>query len=272
MYPSRKSSIIFLIALLIVSLTHNTVKADFYVIAGGGKKVGKEITALPCTITQSGFYYIAKDLHGGTTDHGISIDTSNVTIDLMGFSLVGPGSDTTDYHGVYSGHSTASNIEVRNGTICDFGQHGYYMPLGSQEGHRVFNIRAINNGGKGIHISGDAPIIEQCTVINNDSDGITCGDGGVIKSNVCYDNEGSGIVAFTGCTVINNSCRNNSSHGILASFASNVIGNTCKNNTDHGIYLSGNSYVGQNTCYNNGTNINACPQSNPCSKGLNYAP
>ena len=53
------------------------------------------ISSLPCTISQPGSYYVVSNLH--STTHGIVIDVSGVTVDLMGFSLTGDGTGAPDY-------------------------------------------------------------------------------------------------------------------------------------------------------------------------------
>ena len=289
MYPSRKSSIIFFFGFLIFILIHNTAKADFYVVAGGGKKVGIEITALPYTITQTGFYYITKDLSCAAGTHGITLGTSNVTIDLMGFSLVGPGGTGTGYAGIYAG-SGVENIEIRNGNIRSFNGYGCALFSTNSKGCRIVNVKVSHNSSSGIILNGYSNVIKDCisfsngyhgifggsgstiignTCYSNDEHGIYGDKGSTISGNTCHENDEDGINTSYGCTIQGNSSSKNKDDGIAAGQGSSVIGNTCNLNTDHGIHLNGNSYVGQNTCYNNGTNMNTCIT---CSKGLNYAP
>ena len=49
------------------------------------------ISSLPYIITQPGSYYLTSDLTMTTDVNGITVDANHVTIDLMGFSLIGPG-------------------------------------------------------------------------------------------------------------------------------------------------------------------------------------
>ena len=53
------------------------------------------IEALPFTISAPGSYYVTGNLTGVAGQHGITIDADNVTLDLGGFELVGPGSGVT---------------------------------------------------------------------------------------------------------------------------------------------------------------------------------
>lgn len=212
---------------------------------------GTEITALPYTISSSGFYFITQDLTCTTcteNTHGINVTVDNVTLDLMGFSLVGPGGTGILSHGIYL--NVRSNVEIRNGTVRDFPANGIRGDGGiGNGGHRVFNIRAFNNDDKGIQLVSEYNIIEGCTAVGNTSTGISTGAGSTVTGNIAYNNGGSGISAGRS-TVTNNSCRNNTGYGI-----------TCPN---------GDSYVANNTLTGNTTgNLEACAN---CTFGANHAP
>jgi hypothetical protein len=53
------------------------------------------ISALPFTISASGSYYVTGNLTGVVGQHGISINADNVTLNLRGFEIVGPGGAAT---------------------------------------------------------------------------------------------------------------------------------------------------------------------------------
>lgn len=135
-------------------LSGHVAHGDFYVISGG-RGVGTAIKSVPYTITSAGFYYLTKNL---TTDGtGITVNANNVTIDLMGFSLSGPGSGTN--YGIYM--NGRSNVEIRNGTIRNFGSYGIYADSGSVGNHRIINVRAVGNQGGGIVLSGACECCER---------------------------------------------------------------------------------------------------------------
>src|SRR4051812_3731428 len=50
------------------------------------------ITSAAFNISSSGSYYLTTNLYGGS--YGIAVGADNVTIDLNGFALIGPGSGT----------------------------------------------------------------------------------------------------------------------------------------------------------------------------------
>src|SRR3954471_10947563 len=72
------------------------------------------ISALPFTITQPGSYFVTGNLTGVAGQSGITINADNVTLDLGGFELVGPGSGVTNGVRVVSGRTNAT---VRNGSV-----------------------------------------------------------------------------------------------------------------------------------------------------------
>ena len=82
-----------LMALLIAVLTVTPAPADFYVVGAGGR-LGTAITTVPVAITSPGLYYLSNNLtSSGTSNNAITVDVDDVTIDLMGFCLTGPGKD-----------------------------------------------------------------------------------------------------------------------------------------------------------------------------------
>ena len=121
-----------LIAAFLVGV--NTVWAqEFYVIAGGGPPVGTKITSLPFTISYPGFYFLGGNLtYSGTSGGAITIAADNVTLDLMGFSLTGPGASSSTIGVSMSGRT---GVEVRNGTVSGFATGVYENSLASGSKH-----------------------------------------------------------------------------------------------------------------------------------------
>jgi parallel beta-helix repeat protein len=229
-----QSHVLCILSTLLLLFTFSTTHAlaEFYVIAGS-RGVGTQIRSLPYTISSPGFYYITKDLTCAAGVHGITIEANDVTLDLMGFSLVGPGG-TGDYDGINM--AGRINVEIRNGTVRNFQRHGIYEVSTEGTGHRIVNIRTRDNGSIGIALSGRCHIVERCTAVGNYSYGIYAGTGSTVTGNTSYSNGGSGIYAINGST---------------------VTGNTCYDNPNYGIYLDGYNLVDQNTAHSNGTNMNS---------------
>ncbi len=123
-----------------VLLSAGPVLADdgFYVIAGGGK-AGTPINSVPATISSPGMYYLNGYLTSTPTNqNGITINASDVTLDLMGFTLTGPGKTSgSSNSGIQINSST--NVEIRNGSVINFGYNGIG---GSGTAIRVIGLRA----------------------------------------------------------------------------------------------------------------------------------
>lgn len=84
---------------------------------------------------------------------GISILVDSVTLDLIGFSLVGAGGTGGSDIGILA-YNGKGNIEIRNGTIRNFSGYGISIFDSATYGHRVIGIRAVHNGKTGIHLDG----------------------------------------------------------------------------------------------------------------------
>ncbi|MEW6658986.1 MAG: right-handed parallel beta-helix repeat-containing protein [Thermodesulfobacteriota bacterium] len=180
--------------------------ADFYVVGVG--KVGTRITSVPYTISQPGFYFLSGNLTYSGTFHAITVNADDVTIDLMGFSLIkdGPRVGT----GVYM--SGRTNVEIRNGTVRGFG-YGVREASATGNKHRAINVRATGNL-YGIYFLGSNHLLQGCSGSNNDQIGLFLTSG-----------------VITGCTASNNSS------GIVAHGPANVLGNTALNNSGVNFHL-----------------------------------
>jgi hypothetical protein len=262
---------LFFILILFGSILSNAF-ADFYVIPGS-RGVGTKINSLPYPINSPGFYFIAKDLSCVAGSHGISINVDNVTLDLMGFSLIGPGGTNTSLHGIYMYKRV--NVEIRNGTIRNFAGDGIYENSNMTRvgpGHRVINIRVKDNTGYGIRLNGVGHLVEKCTTVNNTLTGISVGRGSIVTDSISYNNQ-FGIVVNNNSTATDNICFNNENSGIMCGSDSTVTGNTCYSNLS-GIIAGEGSTVTGNTCSDNSLtgihlNIGCTVIGNTCRSNLN---
>lgn len=237
----------FALTMMSIIFIWNTVAAEYYVIPVGSVSVGTKISSLPCTISTPGFYYLTRNLTSEGT--GITVSVDNVTIDLMGFVLTGPGSGT--YSGITM--NDRSNVEIRNGTVTNF--YRGVAEVNAGKNHRVTNIRVSGNKSAGIFLTGYGNLVKDCTASENEGEGIVVNYGSTLVNNTAYGNGDDGISVWQGCT---------------------VIGNTTHSNWAYGINIrSGANLVDRNTAYNNNqsgegyTNISSC---STCTFGLNHAP
>jgi hypothetical protein len=199
---------IMLLALAaVVLLLGSTARAqDFYVVAGGGPPVGTKITSLPYTINGPGFYFLAGNLsYTNTTGVAITINHNDVTLDLMGFILVGTGANSSAT-GIYM--SSRYNVEVRNGTVAGF-FYGVHEDSANGHNHRIINIRATFNT-YGLVLAGADHLIKNCLGSDNTLFGIhISGPGALIADNVANNNV-VGITMYGPGSFLGNTACNNS--------------------------------------------------------------
>ena len=229
---------------------------------------GSDTPAPDIVINESGSYYLTGDRH--CSAFGLIIDANDVTVDLMGYSLIGPGPGSNI--GILL--DTPDNVEIRNGTVRDFGVYGIYDGSISGSSVRLIDLRVISNAGYGIILSGKSNMLKGCTVSGNGDRGISMGyaasiidntvykNGGpygiyanyasTVTGNTVYDNNGTGIFVNGGTTVTGNTVRENGGDGIWAGYGSMVTGNTVTYNTGDGIEVAHHCSVVGNHCHQNG--------------------
>ncbi|MBL9031789.1 MAG: hypothetical protein JNM80_08785 [Phycisphaerae bacterium] len=119
---------------------------------------------LPTTINWPGRYRLAEDATITGGQPAITIDASNVSLDLGGHTLAGDGHSATP--GILAGKACKGPVTVRNGTIMRWGGDG--LRLVGVRGCRVDAITAQGNGGRGIAVDADATLIACTSIANND--------------------------------------------------------------------------------------------------------
>ena len=196
-------------------------------------------------INSSGSYYLSGDR--AASGNGIEVNADNVTIDLKGYSLIGPGTGTN--YGIYMNGRTS--VEICNGTVRDFGDDGIYEQSYAGRGHRLICVRAVSNGDRGINLISTGNLVKDCTAVSNADIGIYVYNGSTIVSNTAYDNQSYGIHAGGGSTIVSNTAYDNQSGGIYAGSGSTVTGNTARKNGDDGILADYGCAVSGNTVYEN---------------------
>lgn len=242
----REALFATIVSLLILFITATT-NADFYVIPVP-QGVGARITNLPHTITSSGYYYLGDNLT--STGNGITVEADNVTTDLCGFSLIGPGSSSGGNYGIYL--SARSNIEIRNGTVREFGSHGIYGSGAACRNNRVLGVTIRDSGGTGMYLDGRGHQVTSCNAYQNGGTGIHTSYYSRIHGCSAIQNGNYGISSLKGCTVSGNTAAFNATNGIGASDGNEISGNTANNNSQNGISAVGRG----NTISNNAAQDN----------------
>lgn len=202
-----------------------------------------------------GSYILVRNLAATVDQTCLTVDADDVTIDLQGFAITGPGSG--------SGIAIAiagpgrSNVEVRNGTLRGFraGIEVTGVGVGSSS-LRAIQLRALSNVVGGIDFRKSfGALVKDCTAEGNGFAGIVVESGSTVTGNTVAKN-GTGIAALGSgvspgfATVTGNTAFDNVFDGIVAGY-STVTGNAAHNNGLNGIRVSSGTLVKGNTASQN---------------------
>jgi hypothetical protein len=215
----------------------------------------------PIVICQSGSYRLSGNLTVPANTDAIDINTDNVTLDLNGFSIVGPvvcsGSPVTSCTEGTSPsagiNSNNSYITVSNGIVRGFDPYGINL---TGAGVQIERITAVSNGNTGINTqisllgAGDAIV----TLCHGNSNGFAGIDGaGTLSNSSAVNNKSTGVVWFGSATGNISSGNGSDGFGGLGVFMSNVA----VGNVSSGINATSPSVIISNGFYSNGAAINA---------------
>src|ERR1043165_9196278 len=221
-------------------------------------------------ITQPGSYYLTGNVAGVQGRYGIVIDSDNVCLDLMGFTIQGA---VGSLDGIRTSSTWRNNIKIRNGHVNGFGAAGVnFYVNGAEQNITIENVSASSNGTYGLR-AGSSARFSHCTVWSNGSTGISSisdavidhcvvrannaginvGQGSSITDCSVYDNTGVGISVVTGSVIRGCAVYSNNLGGIFAS-GSTVTDCTCASNQEYGISASTRCVIRNNLCTSN-TNV-----------------
>jgi parallel beta-helix repeat protein len=209
------------------------------------------ITNVPYFISQPGSYYFTTNLTGTA---GITISVGGVTLDLMGFELVGGTGD-----GIFVS-TLVTNVSVRNGTVRGWNT-GTAVQVGNARNCRLEQL-AVSGNTDGVN-AGPGSVVQDCIVTSNGGSGMTVGDGSAVKNCVALlnwygisagrdctiigctvsTNLTDGIITGTGCTVQNSVANRNAGRGINTGNGATVLGCSARNNALDGIDVGNDSSV-----------------------------
>lgn len=245
-------------------------------------------------ISQSGSYYLTGNIIGVANRKGIEIQVASnqhVSIDLNGFSLIGPGATSTlpgifidglgahitirngsimNWRGaiqhflggsitledIYaSGSVVANQFDLRQATVTRCHAFGGASSGFFVDGGILTDCTARNNSGTGFTINTAATILKGCSASSNTSGGFDLGQG--IAENCRAESNGSNGFTNPGamhnCTAIDNA-----NDGINASFSATIRGCTSVANGGDGIQVASASRIEGNTITSNSAHgINA---------------
>ena len=220
----------------------------------------------PVTIDHSGSYRLTSNLDvtdasarpGGTSAENqtaIRVSADYVTIDLNGFSIVGPAvctgtgpSLSCTSAGLGSGISDAtaggiSHVTVLNGSVHGMGLTGIFMPV--VDDARIERVQLASNGAAAIAL-GQRATVTGCSASHNGAAGMVVGEGSAVRDNVVFANKLVGILAGQSCLVAGNVAAYNGEQGLDLGFGSGYVNNSLNFNTLAAV--SGGVNLGQNVC------------------------
>ena len=273
-------------ALLVWGVPESAYAVDGVIEINQARALAGNVTAgdtagFPVTLSEAGSYRLTGNLtvpNENTT--AITISSSDVTIDLNGFAILGvttctfsAGSVTCSPTGTGDGIrqlGSERGLTVRNGTIRGMGQDGFNLlqvkaidlqvsqngrfGVGASSLSTVTRVTATVNGVDGIITDFSGTVISDCLAANNGERGIDGFLGAravVLVGNTVIDNGTDGIACGTGCIVRGNFSYGNSGSGLLLGSDSVYTGNVVASNgatVTGGINLDHNSCNGTTTC------------------------
>lgn len=175
-------------------------------------------------------YVLVKNIFSSGQDC-LVVNSSGITIDLKGFSIVGNGNGV----GIVA-TSPVEEITVRNGIVKGF---AVGISLGGS-GNLVEEMHVDNNTDTGMSL-GTSSLVHHVIAQGNFNNGIIVTTAGTIKDSVLRFNGNNpasvGLSAGSGSTVTGNTIWGSIGTGLFASLGSTVMGNSVSD-TDPGVGMS----------------------------------
>lgn len=178
-------------------------------------------------ITQSGSYYLSANITGASGTSAIEIATSNVTIDLNGFELIGVAGSLD---GITSSGFT-DRVRIRNGVIRNWGGRGVFVNGGHAS---VEGLTLRFNGSYAIQVMAFGAIVKDCVVSQNGQSvagtgGIDVDSDALIMNCTLNGNAGTGLQTGFGCVIADNVIAVHT-QGVNAGAESCLTGNAARAN------------------------------------------
>lgn len=247
-------------------VANNIVKTntDNYNLAQGNQ-IDLLLCQLPESIDWPARVKLVGSLTGLAGQHGITIDSDDVEVDLGGFTLLGVAG-SLDGISVFNSHS---DVAVHGGSVKGWGGAG--ANLGNARNCRIYDLIARNNGGDGMR-GGERTTVQRCVAETNGAVGIAvAGTSSIRDCSAAYNANGiaSSSAQITGCNADYNTGRGISSGSSsvvsdCSAFANGTEGFFCNgsgsiirhcsatSNTGDGIHAFGDILVLENECDSNG--------------------
>ena len=201
---------------------------------------------LPLVIKKSGSYYLAESIvyegeGEGVGDAAIAIESDDVTIDLMGFTLDG-NNNTKSSAGIYSDNK--HHVTVKNGVVKKFERYGVHLAGEAAYDNSVAKVKA-RYCNFGIVVGGDSKVTD-CQVQFSHDTSISTQHNGTVSGCIVSNSPKYarvGIAVGVSSRVINCGVNIANETGIFASGGSRVSGCSVKGCGKDGINVMDNSIV-----------------------------
>lgn len=253
-----------------------------------GDVTAGDTPGFPVTLSEPGSYLLTGNLT--LTDNvidGIQIEASHVSLDLNGFSIIGPASCSGLGATVVCTPSRTfaqasirvggNDVAIRNGTISGSTESA----ITNEEdltGLHIESIRAVGNSGNALGLRGSGIVVENCHVELNGTNGMRLDEvtGSCdVSGNTLVGNKSTGAfyrgnnIAESICSFRNNLATDNGSDGLrLEAGTASFLGNQSVGNGGYGIGGEGKIAYGQNVI--SGNDSGTIEPELPIEIGLNY--
>jgi hypothetical protein len=232
-----------LLALAVMAFCSDSVGAAVVSIdqrsAEAGKVTAGDAPGFPVTISQPGSYRLSSNLvvkEAAVTV--IEITANDVTLDLAGFSIVGPN------------HCTGTPVQ------CSVQGGGIGVKAVADAGPSPENVRVMNGtvrgmGGHGIRMMGNGTVVERVHAVSNGGPGIVVGMGSIIDSLAAFNGAGAAVVGL----IVRGTVAMNNAFGIFVRSGGVATGNSAIANAATGLSVQCPAVVVGNTTSSNGINV-----------------
>ena len=203
-------------------------------------------------ITIPGSYYLSANIVGVVGKGGIEITVGDVTLDLNGFTVIGPGTGSSSA-GIYVNQPNGP-VAIFNGSVRNWRANGLVLHGAS---FRLESINASDNSSDGIRVfMASTGTIVKCVAEGNGNDGFgvwhSSGSSSVtLSGNVAHGNSNNGFFVVSGslhgCTATSNQ-----RHG-FDGFDVTLVASAAYNNKNDGFHV-GRGTVLDSTAVSNGGN------------------
>jgi parallel beta-helix repeat protein len=200
---------------------------DNYFVQYGGNELNLLLCQTPETLDWPCNVKFAGSLSNSVAN-GITVNANNVTIDLNGHALIGPGPGV--FLSGISQDTGRHSLVVRNGIVTGW----FWGVETSGANNRMEDLRVTTNT-VGIMDSGHGIVITRCSASRNVSCGIGCSNHGTITACSSCDNGDRGYDVYSGSTIRDCTASDNGGNGIYAVNDSVIMNNSCLNNGKAGI-------------------------------------